>query len=281
MRTERRMLITALASALIASLVTKIGEKSLEKTADGVVSQAVDRTKQFLEETFKKGDYAVIQRALEAARDDLLSQCVTDEQREHVEQVLATLFTTQAGPLLEKFSSQVSQVYLQPTSAPAQTKGLARTYRKMAGPVALLNGEVLLEADLANLLVAFFYAFRERLLREKDFSYLREYFQLAEARHQTEVQSEMRDLLAAIAANTARDATPSDDRVVREAYRAYLIKEYKDHTIRGFSPQIGGNVLSLPLSEIFLPLQAIEGQPAVAKYAEEDLLRQAEQEATE
>jgi DNA-binding transcriptional ArsR family regulator len=65
---------------------------------------------------------------------------------------------------------------------------------------------------------------------------------------------------------------------IRQAYRDYLIKELKDHIIRGFAPQVGGKVLSLPLAKIFLPLQAVEGRPALAEYAEEDLLRQAASE---
>ena len=66
---------------------------------------------------------------------------------------------------------------------------------------------------------------------------------------------------------------------VRQEYCEYLIRELKDHTIRGFAPQVGSRVLSLPISQIFLPLQAVEGRPALAEYAEEDLLRQAASEA--
>ena len=66
---------------------------------------------------------------------------------------------------------------------------------------------------------------------------------------------------------------------VREAYFEYLKKDLKDHVIRGFTPQVSGQVLSLPISEIFLPLQAVEGRPALAEYAEEDLRLQAAHEA--
>ena len=62
---------------------------------------------------------------------------------------------------------------------------------------------------------------------------------------------------------------------IREAYYDYLKKELKDHTIRGFSPQVSSQVLSLPISDIFLPLQAVEGRPALAEYAKEDLRLQA------
>src|SRR5262249_23920127 len=65
-----------------------------------------------------------------------------------------------------------------------------------------------------------------------------------------------------------------DAEVVRQQYRAALVDELKDHTSRGFAPWVGGKVLSLPLAKILLPLQAIEGRPALAEYAEEDLRRQ-------
>ena len=67
----------------------------------------------------------------------------------------------------------------------------------------------------------------------------------------------------------------------RRAYFEYLIAELKDHIIRGFAPQVSGRVLSLPLSKIFLPLQAVEGRPALAEYAEQDLRRQAAQEVSQ
>ena len=69
--------------------------------------------------------------------------------------------------------------------------------------------------------------------------------------------------------------------LIRQAYFDYLIKELKDHTIRGIAPQVGGRVISLPLAKIFLPLQAVEGRPALAEYAEEDLLRQAASEVVD
>src|SRR5262245_35688796 len=98
------MLGTALVSALVASLLTKIGEKSIEKAADSVVSGAVNRTKNALEKKFKKGEYQPIQRALESARDDLLAQCRTEEQRRQVNDILEALLNVHAGPLLEEFS---------------------------------------------------------------------------------------------------------------------------------------------------------------------------------
>ena len=70
------------------------------------------------------------------------------------------------------------------------------------------------------------------------------------------------------------ETSGQDFSAIRQEYCDYLIKELKDHTIRGFAPQVGGRVISLPLAKIFLPLQAIEGRPALAEYAEEDLMRQ-------
>ena len=67
---------------------------------------------------------------------------------------------------------------------------------------------------------------------------------------------------------------PDDLAKLRENYYQYLIEELKDHTIRGFAPQVGGRVLSLPLAKIFLPLEAVEGRPALSEYAEQDLRKQ-------
>ncbi len=57
-------------------------------------------------------------------------------------------------------------------------------------------------------------------------------------------------------------------------YRQQLVDELHEHVLGGFAPQVGGRVLSLPLSKLFLPLRAVEGRPALAEYAEDDLRRQ-------
>ncbi|MCP4697132.1 MAG: NACHT domain-containing protein [Gammaproteobacteria bacterium] len=62
---------------------------------------------------------------------------------------------------------------------------------------------------------------------------------------------------------------------LRARYLQYLIKAYRDHTIRGFAPRVSGRDVSLPLAKVFLPLQAVEGRPALTEYAEQDLQRQA------
>ncbi|MCP4661507.1 MAG: NACHT domain-containing protein, partial [bacterium] len=58
---------------------------------------------------------------------------------------------------------------------------------------------------------------------------------------------------------------------VRRDYRLHLVDELREHVMRGFAPQVGGRVLSLPLAKIFLPLKALEGRPALAEYAADDL----------
>ena len=74
--------------------------------------------------------------------------------------------------------------------------------------------------------------------------------------------------------------TPRPAEVTRIAYLEALVNELQEHTIRGFAPQVGGRVLSLPLAKIFLPLQAQEGRPALSRYAEEDVLFQTIHENT-
>lgn len=68
---------------------------------------------------------------------------------------------------------------------------------------------------------------------------------------------------------------------VRRDYKLYLADELREHVLRGFAPQVGGRVLSLPLGKIFLPLQAVEGRPALAQYAAEDLAWQEEAAQTD
>ncbi|MCP4616799.1 MAG: hypothetical protein GY844_10195, partial [Bradyrhizobium sp.] len=54
---------------------------------------------------------------------------------------------------------------------------------------------------------------------------------------------------------------------VRRDYLLHLVDALRDHLIRGFAPQVGGRVISLPLAKIFLPLEAVEGPPVLAEYA--------------
>ncbi|MGB0384893.1 MAG: HEAT repeat domain-containing protein [Ardenticatenaceae bacterium] len=263
------MSFSAIAIALGSGIVEALAQQALDTAAGSVASQAQEK----LVEKFKRGQFGVIQGALEGARDDLVAECERLEQREMVTRVLDRLLESHSGALLDEFTVQVTQVYLFPTPEGPPTASLARLYRKHEGVVAVLRGQVPSEAALTELLAAFFTAFRERLLREPDFAYLREYFQLTETREQSDLLKGVLGHLEEIAANTARPVV--DLSGLRQEYFDYLIREHKDHVIRGFSPRVSGRDVSLPLAKIFLPLEAIEGRPALAEYAEEDMLRQA------
>ncbi len=256
-------LLSGIVGALAQTAATPLAEKALEK----------------LQEKLKLGKYAAIDRALKAARDDVLLKCSSEAQRETVNQVLGELLESQSSVLLNEFRTQVTQVYLFPAPNPPSNESLAKSYRKVSSIAALVNGNVPSERDLIDIFGMFFVAFREWLLREEEFSHLREYFQLTEKRAQTALQKQSVALEHAMLAKLTTIANNTDrsvDNLVEldKEYREYLVKELKDHILRGFAPQIGGKVLSLPLAKIFLPLQAIEGRPALAEYAEEDLQRQ-------
>lgn len=268
------MPFSAIALAIGSALAGALANKGLDKAADSVINKA----KIALEKKLKLGKYEAIDKALRGAREDVIEQGETPEQRKIIQQVLDTMLNIETGPLLEEFSSQVTQTYLLPLPDAPAVQSIAKTYRRVSSPKALIKGDVLDEDTLNDLLSAYFFAFRERLLRQEEFTHLREYVQLTETRTQTSLQEAMLSCLDAIAANTAH---PVEDYSADERdYRRYLIEELKDHTIRGFSPQVGTRVVSLPLAKIFLPLQAIEGRPALAEYAEKDLLQQALSEAS-
>ncbi|MBI5715756.1 MAG: HEAT repeat domain-containing protein, partial [Chloroflexi bacterium] len=267
------MAISALVVALGSTLLDVLAKKALDETLKIAIAPIVSNAKNKIEQELKLGKYAAIERALKQARKEVLAQCRTSEQRRSVNQVIDTLMQTKASQLLDEFGAQVTQTYLLPAPNVASTKTLAHTYRRMNDLSAVLNDEVPTETALTTLFDAFFSSYRENLLREPDFTYLREYFQLVEGRQQTRLQESILEQVIAIAANTSH---PVEDftRVSRE-YRETLVQELKNHVIRGFSPHVSGRVLSLPLDKIFLPLQAVEGRPALAEYAEEDLRRQA------
>lgn len=261
------MSFSAIAIALGSSILGALGQQTLDKATGGVLSEVQGK----LEKRLRLGKFGTVQEALEGARDELVGQAQTPEQGEMVSRVLERLLTSQSGALLDEFTVQMTGIYLVPTVEGPSTTTLARLYRRQEGPFAVLLGQVPDEQALSELLAAFFRAFRERLLREPDFAYLREYFVLTESREQTDLLKGVLVRLEAIAANTARSVQNLNG--LGQAYRAYLIRMYKDHVIRGFSPRIGGRDVSLPLSKIFLPLEAIEGRPALAEYAEADLFR--------
>ncbi|MCP4658191.1 MAG: NACHT domain-containing protein, partial [bacterium] len=90
------------------------------------------------------------------------------------------------------------------------------------------------------------------------------------------------NLEAAMAAELRKQLDLAERRLgriadVRRDYRLHLADELREHVLRGFAPQVGGRVLSLPLAKIFLPLKALEGRPPLAEYADD--LRRPEPEA--
>ena len=262
------MPVTELAIALGSKIVDAIGQKILDSPS----GKGLARAKENLEKKFKLGKYGVIQRCLEGARDDLLAKCETDEQQQIVNQILDKLLGSKQDASLDEFTQQMTQVYLLPSLEISPTQTLPELSQLDTGPYVQMKSLVSDDPALTNILAMFFSAFRNRLLLEPDFANLREYFKLAESQSQTHLLKDISACLAAIKANTAK---PTEDiNTAQQEYLDFLVRKYKDHVIRGFSPRVSGRDVSLPLEKIFLPLQAIEGRPAVAEYAEEDLGRQ-------
>lgn len=261
-------------SAIALTVATAIGEALLTAGAEVIASESLTKMRAKLDQWRKQGRYEEIQLALERARQDVLAQCSTDEQRAHVQRVLDTLFQASSGLLLEAFSTVVKQAYSLAHNEQVSTTTLAITYRKISSPSDVVQGLVPDQDTVDVIFQTFFAAFHEQLLRIPDFSYLREYAQLTTARQQVDLQHIMIGYLAAISANTAHPVEETFQ--LQSKYLAYLVDELKELTLRGFAPQVSGKVLSLPLADIFLPLQATEGRPALASYAEEDLHRQTE-----
>lgn len=267
--------VITVGSLLAGALV----QASLKKTSDAITEPVFAKAKDKIEQRFKKGKYGTIHKALLAAREDILHQCTTSEQRHQVEQILTPLFSTDSRLLSSDFFEQAGR-YLLPSPGTPPAQSLAKTYRRVSSLPAVLNNEVPDETALTTLLERFLATFRGRLIQHEDFSDLRDYYQFGEVQKQTDLQTEIRDLLEAIAINTAKSVISIEDiSEVRKDYLNYLARSIESHPINGFAPQVGGGtIVSLPLNEIFLPLCSVEGQPTLAKYAEEELMRQ---EATE
>ncbi|MEZ4709074.1 MAG: hypothetical protein R3A44_17840 [Caldilineaceae bacterium] len=256
-----------LVSPFVIALGSVIGGAITETTTDVFLGPVVQKARDKLLEKFKLGKYESIDRSLKGAHIDVIENFATDDEKHTVHNVLTPLLDSQSSQPLAEFSKAVTQIYLFPTAHEIDSQPLIKQYRKFSNPSALVKGEIPDEASLTAIFDSFFQAFRERLLREADFAHLRDFFQLVETREQTK-------LLRTIAQNTA--SSDNDDfTAIKQEYLAYLVNEYKDLTIRGFAPQVGSRVVSLSLAKVFLPLQAIEGRPALAEYAEEDLRRQA------
>lgn len=268
------MPLPAIIVSIGSSLLSILASKSVETAVDPVLSKLKDK----LTELFGLGKYEAIQRALEGAREDVLQKFATSAERASVGQVLNSIFDIKPSPFVDEFAKQINRDYLlsSPTADPPQY--LAESFHLMVKESSSTPPITNLEnTSTSNLFCDFFLVFRERLLKEEDFAYLREYYHLLEARQQTNLQKQMLDGIERIAANTAKQMEDFD--AIRKEYFSYLARELSAHTIRGFAPQVGGRrVISLPLAKIFVPLRAVEGRPTLAEYAEEDLFRQAANE---
>lgn len=260
-----------------SSLVGLLASKSVETAAEPILSKLKDK----LEKLFGLGKYEAIRRALEGAREDILLKIYASSDRVFASQILDYLLEAPPTPFVDDFAKQISQNYLFPLSPEHTPEHLAEDFRRMIASSSTVQIGGSDDTSITNVLSNFFLFFRERLLKEEDFAYLREYYELREIRLQTDLQrqqtgfqEQMLDQLTTIAANTSKPVEDFDS--IRKEYFNYLARNLEAHTIRGFSPQVGGgNVISLPLSRIFVPLKAVEGRPPLAEYAEEDLLRQA------
>lgn len=266
------MLYTFFVSILGESLAEILLELGLKKIAGRFFSKKAQNEKVRFAKQLQQGNYDTIQKALVLAREDIINYCMTGAERNQFTKNLDSLLESEFEALPDEFSKQITQVYLLEnpdcTTIPSIIKSLHQRLLK----AQVFQENKLSEEKHTELLHRFFLAYRERLLQQPECSFLREYFQLTEIRKQTDMHQVICEKLSEISAHIAKPVY--DFNVINKEYREYLIRELKDHVIRGFAPQVGGRVISLPLAKIFLPLQAIEGRPALAKFAEEDLQQQ-------
>src|SRR5689334_22565117 len=129
-------------SAIAVAVATAIGEALLAAGADLAASEALTKIKAKLDQWRKQGKYEEIQHALEGARQDVLAQCVTNEQSAQVRLILDTLFEASPAPLIDAFGALVKQTYSSGGNGQPSTTSLATTYRKVSSPAALNRGEV-------------------------------------------------------------------------------------------------------------------------------------------
>ncbi|MGH7597406.1 MAG: hypothetical protein ACREOI_13720 [bacterium] len=252
------MIFSALIVLLGESLAEVIVELGLKKAIRKVLPKKGNSPQDQLVKQLKKGDFEIIQRALVGACEDILKQYATEEERNHIAQLLDAFVDSKSSPSLKALSAQITHKYLLGNPDSASTVALTKEIHQAIVPAKNAEGVGYDENTQVELLHRFFIAYRERLLQEPALAFAREYFQLIETRKQTNLQEAMLERLDTIADNMVR---PFEDvTAARQEYRDYLVKEFKDHVIRGFAPQVGGRVISLPLAKIFLPLQAIEGR---------------------
>ncbi|GEM_PF-6938100 len=267
------MIFSALIVLLGESLAEVIVELGLKKAFRKILPKKGNSPQDKLVKQLKKGDFEIIQRALTGAQEDILMQCATEEERNRIAPLLDAFVESKPTPSLKALSAQITHKYLLGDPNSASTVTFAKEVHQAIVPSENTHVVGFDEKAQIELLHRFFVAYREKLLQEPALAFAREYFQLIETRKQTNLQEAMLERLDAIADNMIQPV--EDVTAVQQEYRDYLVKEFKDHVIRGFAPQVGGRVISLPLAKIFLPLQAIEGRPALAEYADEDLRRQA------
>jgi HEAT repeat protein len=76
----------------------------------------------------------------------------------------------------------------------------------------------------------------------------------------------------------AKIAGEFDPLEMRREYLAYLRDRYQFLDLKGFSPRVSGQIISLRLTGVFTDLQLEEGRPYVSKYAEDDLAMMTEKQ---
>jgi len=69
----------------------------------------------------------------------------------------------------------------------------------------------------------------------------------------------------------AKAAGEFDPLEMKNEYLAYLRDRYEFLDLKGFSPRVSGQVVSLRLAEVFTNLQFEKGRPHVSEFAEDDL----------
>lgn len=157
-----------------SSLVGLLASKSVETAAEPILSKLKDK----LEKLFGLGKYEAIRRALEGAREDILLKIYASSDRVFASQILDSLLEAPPTPFVDEFAKQISQNYLLPSSTEHSPQHFAKTFRQViasSSTVRILDSD---DVSTMNVLSNFFLAFRERLLKEEDFGYLREYYQL-------------------------------------------------------------------------------------------------------
>lgn len=266
------MPFSELAIAIGSSLAGILGSKSVETGATPFLSKAKNR----LEQKLKLGKYEDLQKAAEEALDDVV-QDFKGRDRSYARQAIGIMLTLPTTNFINEMARQINFSLFFSTSDQQQNENSDQLIELFYHSSDKLAKDEQRKRILNLCIYRFIDAFKERLLQKQDFAFLREYAQLDEVRKQTKIQEQILQHLENIYASTFIAKKKSEK--IKQEYYDYLKRGLKDHTIRGFAPHVGGrNIISVPLSEIFVPLKATEGRPALSEYAEEELLQQAESE---